>query len=775
MKSTLFSFFLLMIGLPLLMAQEPADTSVPFDRLGQSDIRWNEEREEDQRVVSASRTLKSADDLPFTVYIITKEEIFDNNYTTLVDVLKTVPGIKVSQLGSALEGETFVMRGLLGNDYTKILINDLPIKPSAVSGLPIGAQLPIKEAERIEIIFGPAASIYGADASAGVINIITSQTERPIYAQADLSLGSNAYRHLNVMFGGKIGRGKEVLKFSAYGSNTAYEDRFTKYDAAIYNPAAYGNETDTAFVNNPNFAGTATTIPLGELPHESRSLGLQLKYRSLSFAMSQMYRQDHSSVGLSPRAVAYDDPTAFSGETINTARLGIQNTFEKWGFITNLNYVGYQMNNQSSTIYVDNTLAQLLNTFVSLSLADEPALRDSIIASNYFRFFSNERYRYAKSTDIQLEQLVTLFPAPFLEVTTGGTYQRNTFQPYIDYLPEPYDEATVLDANDSLNQELVPIFVDDATEQALGLFTQFYFSFQKLNIIAGVRYDWLEGFGESFSPRIAAIYKFNPNFSIHASSASAYRKPSSFYGANTYIVDLENYGNFNTNPFDLLSERTITFDLGIRAKLSQKIKISLSFFASRTSRFLSPLFLIEAAPDEDNVFATIGYGNDENSRIALYGTQARIIFENISEERELDLEANLNFNRGNEILPFSGVRLEQVRMQPDFFGQVKISFKLLEKLYVNMNNLFSTAWLSRNLADVNRTDILNDRTKVQGFYTFDLMGKFRMTSSFNAFAKIKNVLNRDYGGIGATGTFDDLIYNPQLGRTIELGMSYRMQ
>ena len=71
-----------------------------------------------------------------------------NGYLTLTDVLKRLPGIRVSQPGSALEGETFLMRGLLGNAYAKILINDLPIKPFLVSGMPIGAQLPIREAYR---------------------------------------------------------------------------------------------------------------------------------------------------------------------------------------------------------------------------------------------------------------------------------------------------------------------------------------------------------------------------------------------------------------------------------------------------------------------------------------------------------------------------------------------------------------------------------------------------------------------------------------------------
>ena len=61
------------------------------------------------------------------------------------------------------------MRGLLGNSKTRILINGTPIRPFSQDGMDIGAQLPIRQADRIEIVLGPGASLYGSDAVAGVI------------------------------------------------------------------------------------------------------------------------------------------------------------------------------------------------------------------------------------------------------------------------------------------------------------------------------------------------------------------------------------------------------------------------------------------------------------------------------------------------------------------------------------------------------------------------------------------------------------------------------
>lgn len=107
----------------------------------------------DITVVSASRSAKKLDDLPVTIHVVMVEEIQMNKYVTLVDVLKSLPGMKVSQPGSGEAGEMFMMRGLLGNQYTKIFIDNIPVKPSVLTGLPIEAQLPVRQTERIEFIY----------------------------------------------------------------------------------------------------------------------------------------------------------------------------------------------------------------------------------------------------------------------------------------------------------------------------------------------------------------------------------------------------------------------------------------------------------------------------------------------------------------------------------------------------------------------------------------------------------------------------------------------
>jgi len=754
-----------------LSAQEPNGDLLSLDRLGQSDVKIHPTSEFDQRVLSASRTLQSVDELPFTIYVVTREEIFKNNHTTLVDVLKTVPGIRVSQPGSALEGETFVMRGLLGNGYTKILVNDLPVKPFVVSGMPIGAQLPIKEAERIEIIFGPGASIYGADASAGVINIITSQTERPIYAQADLGIGSNQYNHLSVMFGGKVGQGKRILKFAVYGSTTEFDTWNIDYDqGALYDPFRYREDPrDTNYLVNPNYTGTINRAVINDLPHLSKSLGVHLKYRAFNLSFSKMYRRDHSALGLNPLAVSYADPSTFTGETINTFNIGFSKKKPKWGMNTNINYIGYQMDNNSSTIYVNNSLSRVLKFYVNTIFSQASGLRDSVNNANFNTFFSGRRYQYAASSDIRLEQLVNIRPVKNLEIIMGLNLAGAFYQPQINFLDNPNTINRVIRTETGEVFIGGPVFVDNNFSGSLGLFTQLYLTLEKLNIIAGIRYDSFSNFGKTVNPRIAMLYKVSPRLSAYGSLATAFRAPSPFYGANTYLVQTTDFTNFITNPLSVLPEKTRSADLGLRFRVNKKIKADFNFFVSRTNNFISPFARLDFSDPQD-FKALIGYSNDSFSETLLYGTQINVKLIDLWPARDLSIEASFNLSRGREILPFNGGRLESVRMQPPVSGQLLTSIRLIRRFYVHLNGFFAEAWNNRNY-----TDGIDQQRTSQGYFNMDFMGRLQLTGSFNAFMKINNLFNTYYGGIGATGTTDDLIYNPQQSRTFRLGMSYRMQ
>ena len=135
-------------------------------------------------VVTATRTPHTLKDVPVETVVITREDIKRNNAQNAMDALKTVPGIT-----SAVHDDVFgtytwraKMRGLNFNDgYGLILIDGQRVMGSGQSGgmgeYGIGLnQIPVEMIERIEVVKGPSSALYGSDAMAGVVNVITRKS-----------------------------------------------------------------------------------------------------------------------------------------------------------------------------------------------------------------------------------------------------------------------------------------------------------------------------------------------------------------------------------------------------------------------------------------------------------------------------------------------------------------------------------------------------------------------------------------------------------------------
>ncbi|MEO6759410.1 MAG: TonB-dependent receptor plug domain-containing protein, partial [Saprospiraceae bacterium] len=352
----------LLLATPLV-AQNDSTLLLAPERLRDKDILTRDPGLRPTVAISATRGLEEVDQLPWSVWVITAEDIQRYGMVTLGDVLKAAPGIRVSSSGNALEGEKFLVRGLSGNKYVKVLINDVPIKPTVATGMSIGAQLPIRQAERIEVLYGPASSIYGGDACAGVVNIILKESERPVFTSADISFGGDGYNSLDVMCGGKLGKDKKIFRFSVYGSSTLRERTDIFYDQKPYNLDTYlpPGLGASLYRQNPNFLPADTTV--GNLPktapagHESRMFGISLNYRSLHFNYLRMGRSDYSSLGLNPLALSWSNPSDRLIERTETYSLNFQHTRRHWVSNTSLSVLNYRISNTSTTTYIFDRLS----------------------------------------------------------------------------------------------------------------------------------------------------------------------------------------------------------------------------------------------------------------------------------------------------------------------------------------------------------------------------------------------------------------------------------
>lgn len=127
-----------------------------------------------QEVSSVAKRPQSVKDAPAAVFVITREDIRRSGAATLPDVLRMVPGVEVAALTGA--GAAVTARGFNGEFAGKLLIllDGRLIYVSTVAGVPWALQLTsVETIERIEVVRGPGATLYGANAVNGVINIIT--------------------------------------------------------------------------------------------------------------------------------------------------------------------------------------------------------------------------------------------------------------------------------------------------------------------------------------------------------------------------------------------------------------------------------------------------------------------------------------------------------------------------------------------------------------------------------------------------------------------------
>lgn len=126
----------------------------------------------DTIVVTANKTEQSIQNITSNVTVITAEEIEAKHYTSLAEALNEVTGISFTRNGGIGSVTSLLVRGS-SNNRTLVLIDGIRVyDPSSTTGADF-VNINLNNVERIEIIKGAQSGVWGADAAAGVINIIT--------------------------------------------------------------------------------------------------------------------------------------------------------------------------------------------------------------------------------------------------------------------------------------------------------------------------------------------------------------------------------------------------------------------------------------------------------------------------------------------------------------------------------------------------------------------------------------------------------------------------
>jgi iron complex outermembrane receptor protein len=157
-------------------------------------------------VITASKKQQKLSQTPAAVFAITQEDIRRSGMTNIPDLLRMVPGVQVAQ---AQAGQWAVSaRGFNGTYSNKLLV--LVDGRSVYSPIDSGVfwdeqNLFLENIERIEVIRGPGATLWGSNAVNGVINIITKTASETQGALATAGTGNQGRREAAVRLGGAAG------------------------------------------------------------------------------------------------------------------------------------------------------------------------------------------------------------------------------------------------------------------------------------------------------------------------------------------------------------------------------------------------------------------------------------------------------------------------------------------------------------------------------------------------------------------------------------------
>ena len=150
-------------------------------------------------IVTGTKVAVSRNNVPFTVTVINEKEIEESSESSLLPVLSArVPGMFVTERGITGFGVAtgsagqISIRGIGGSPNTQVLVllNGNP-QYMGIFGHPLPDAYVASDVERVEVIHGPASTLYGSNAMGGVINIITKKQQKDGYnANARIMYGS---------------------------------------------------------------------------------------------------------------------------------------------------------------------------------------------------------------------------------------------------------------------------------------------------------------------------------------------------------------------------------------------------------------------------------------------------------------------------------------------------------------------------------------------------------------------------------------------------------
>jgi outer membrane receptor for ferrienterochelin and colicins len=475
-------------------------------------------------VVTASRQAETRSQSPAHIMVITREQIRQRRYHNLADLMQDLPGVDFMRGTKSSAFNNFTVQGYAGSNKMLVMLDGVRIGHPAGGTFPIAENFSLYLAKQVEILYGPAAALYGADAVAGVINIISDRAADAPTATVMLEGGSFDSR--NASFLASVSN-ENKLALSVGGHRQSsdraplhkyYPAEFEKVDAGAI-PAAERED----YVGNIESHSLFARLDVGD---------------DLSFGYYRNHFRSLTSTGDTPATALYRED-AFWDTTTDTL-------YGKYRFKLAENLGG--------ELVVDYSVQEI-----------DPDSKYININTG----FANS-YEYAHGERLSIEQNLNWQLNPNHRILAGVGYQ--------DYsaieghsLSRPYDTGRGPDDQSMFYRNTtLPIRIYDADFDNLSLYSQWQAQWlPEFSTMAGIRHDRHSYFGSSNNMRLGAIWNPRNDHFLKLLYGEAFRAPSpeeglSSFGSFTWDAANEIYRSnrgFRLPNFELDPETAKTLSL----------------------------------------------------------------------------------------------------------------------------------------------------------------------------------------------------------------------
>lgn len=488
------------------------------------------------------QTLKRA---PAVASVITAEDIRAMGARDLDEVLETVPGLHVAR-NSLGYNPIYVIRGIFSefNPQVLMLVNGIPITNLFVGDRgQVWGGFPLESVLRIEVIRGPGSAIYGADAYAGTINIITkSATEDNTGTETGVSYGSFDERRAWITSQHTTDSGFKVFASLEY----------LKTDGPAERVEADGQTAlDATLAGAPYFASPVSLAPgKTSLRRETWDSRLEIQKDLVTFRAGY---QERNNFGLGAGANQILDPNGEANATRINADLTYHdpNFSEHWDVQAQLSH--FDVDTTSDLIlYPPGAFAgSFPDGVIGQPSGKERASRFEVsgfysgIDSHELRIGTGyqylEQYEVSESKNFEIQLDINGNP---LVIPLGGLQDVSDTEPF----------------NQEEDRQIYYLFLQDewniAPDWALTL---------------GLRYDDYSDFGDTVNPRLAVVWQTSYALTSKFLYGRAFRAPSfqELFNINNPVA----VGNPDLDP-----EVIDTYELAFNYTVSSSLHFGLNLF-----------------------------------------------------------------------------------------------------------------------------------------------------------------------------------------------------